>query len=135
MSTDPSNERISVSREALRAELAELELRLVRYLDDQLHQKANKVEIVALATAVQDKANAKEFSELRADVTEHERNLKVLQEQVLVQDKVNEALRLRAKEVQEKSVANFTRGEKLLAACLGVAALGIQVFVATGGLS
>ena len=64
---NPGTERISVSRETLRAELAELELRLTRYLDKELHEKANKVEVVALKTAVQDKANIIEFARLREE--------------------------------------------------------------------
>jgi len=127
-------ERISVSREALRAELAELELRLVKYLDDQLHEKANKVEIVALATAVQDKANAREFAELRLSVSTHEKALKELQEQLRIQEKVNEALRIKAKETAEQSASNFTRGEKVIATLLTLIALGIQLYVVTGGL-
>jgi hypothetical protein len=111
-----------------------MELRLVQYLDKQLHEKANKVEIVAMATSLQDKANARDFNELRVAVTEHERNLKSLQDQVKIQDKVNEALRARAKEVQETSASNFTRGEKLIATALGVAALAIQVLAITGGI-
>jgi len=132
MSDDPT--RISVSREALRAELAELELRLVQYLDKQLHEKANKVEIVAMATALQDKANAREFEQLRAAVQAHQVDLKSLTDQVKIQDKVNEALRNRAKELQENTTANFTRGEKVIAAFLGIAALGIQIFAITGGI-
>jgi len=126
--------RISVSREALRAELAELELRLVQYLDKQLHEKANKVEIVAMATALQDKANAKEFEALRMAVTAHQVELKALEDQVKIQDKVNDALRERAKELKDNTTANFTRGEKVIAAFLGVAALALQVIAITGGI-
>jgi hypothetical protein len=126
-------ERISVSREALRAELAELELRLIKYLDEQLHEKANKVEIVALATSVQDKANAREFGELRLSVATHDKALKELQEQLRIQEKVNEALREKAKETAEKSASNFTRGEKVIATLLTLIALGIQLYVVTGG--
>ncbi len=128
-------ERISVSREALRAELAELELRLVKYLDNELHEKANKVEIVALATAVQDKANAREFGELRHAVETNEQVLKDLAEQVRIQDKVNDALRQKAKEVEAKSAVNFTRGEKVIATGLTLIALAIQLYVVTGGIN
>ena len=88
MSEHVAAERISVSREALRAELAELELRLVRYLDDQLHQKANKVEIVALNTALQDKANATEFGEVRTQLAVHDAHIDGL----LAQQRVNDLI-------------------------------------------
>ena len=88
MSEHSAPERISVSREALRAELAELELRLIRYLDDQLHQKANKVEIVALSTALQDKANAAEFSEVRTLLTVHDSRI----DSLLTQQRVNDVI-------------------------------------------
>ena len=87
-SNDNGAERISVSREALRAELAELELRLTRYLDEQLHQKANKVEIVALNTALQDKANANEFGELRTQIAVHDAHIDGL----LAQQRVNDVI-------------------------------------------
>ena len=132
MAEDPT--RISVSREALRAELAELELRLVQYLDKQLHEKANKVEVVAMATALQDKANAREFELLRSAVTAHQGELKLLADQIKIQDEVNKALRANAKETRENTTANFTRGEKVIAAVLGIVALAIQVIAVTGGI-
>ena len=50
MADEPS--RISVSRDALRAELAEMELRLRIYFDEQLKHKASSVELAELALKV-----------------------------------------------------------------------------------
>lgn len=50
--SDESPSRISVSRDALRAELAEMELRLRFYFDDQLRHKADSGPVVELALKV-----------------------------------------------------------------------------------
>lgn len=121
-------ERISVSREALRAELAELELRLTKYLDNELHEKANKVEVVALATSVQDKANAREFGKMQVHLSDVQKAVTDLADQIRVQDKVNEALRAKSKEIAESTASNFTRREKALAAVMGACALAIQLW-------
>jgi replicative DNA helicase len=126
-------DRISVSRETLRAELSELELRLTKYLDQQLHEKANKVEIVALATAVQDKANAREFGRLQEAFTRHDIALQDLVKQLQIQKEVNEALKKQAKEVEAQSESKFTKKEKLFGAILAVVTISIQLWVATGG--
>lgn len=46
------NQRVSVSRDTLRAELAEMELRLRAFLDDQLRHKADQAMVVELALKV-----------------------------------------------------------------------------------
>lgn len=112
MSDQP--ERISVSREALRAELAELELRLTRYLDLQLT----------------DKASASELGRLSDDFQTYARRVRELSEQIAIQDKVNEALRVKARELAENTASNFTRREKFFAAGLAAAALLIQAWSA-----
>ena len=45
MATEDAPRQISVSRDALRADLAELELRLRSYFDTQIGQKANAVTV------------------------------------------------------------------------------------------
>ena len=45
----PASNRISVSRDALRAELAEMELRLRIYFDEQLKHKASAAEFAELS--------------------------------------------------------------------------------------
>ena len=49
MSEETPNARISVSRDALRADLAEMELRLRLYFDEQLRGKADTVELLRLS--------------------------------------------------------------------------------------
>lgn len=46
-------ERVSVSRDALRADLADLELRIRTFLTDQLEKKADVSDLAALAARVQ----------------------------------------------------------------------------------
>ncbi len=93
-------ERISVSRETLRAELAEMELRLTRYTD-------NHIDVLKAS-------------------------LMALENQIQIQDRINEALAVKAKETQEKSASNFTKGEKIFAAVMGMIALAIQFYVVGG---
>lgn len=50
--TDETPSRITVSRDALRADLAEMELRLRVYFDDQLKQKADRADLAAVALRV-----------------------------------------------------------------------------------
>lgn len=50
--SDDTPSRISVSRDALRAELAEMELRLRIYFDEQLKHKASSVALAELALKV-----------------------------------------------------------------------------------
>lgn len=45
--------RITVSRDALRADLAEMELRLRTYFDEQLRHKANAADLASLALKVE----------------------------------------------------------------------------------
>ncbi len=50
--SDVSSERISVSREALRAELAEMELRMRIWMSTELDQKASAADVAALRAEV-----------------------------------------------------------------------------------
>ena len=52
MAGDETPSRINVSRDALRAELAEMELRLRIYFDDRLSHKAEASELVTLRLVV-----------------------------------------------------------------------------------
>lgn len=131
--TNGNSSRITVSRETLRAELAELELRLTMYLDKQLYEKANKVEIVALQTAVQDKANAIQFEQLTANVKELAREVMQARFEIEHQKKVNTALKEQHKELATTSEASFTRKEKLIGGFLALVALGFQAYMVTQG--
>lgn len=54
--SDVSSERISVSREALRAELAEMELRMRLWMAAELQEKASAADLAALRGEFQAKA-------------------------------------------------------------------------------
>lgn len=79
------------------------------------------------------KVDRGEFDRIYGTVGALTSKLGALESQVRTQDQINAALAAKARETQEKSATNFSRGEKILAGVLGVAALFIQVYVATGG--
>lgn len=56
-----ADERITVSRDALRADLAEMELRLRIFLEDRLNHKADQIDVTELALKL-DKFEQGEFT-------------------------------------------------------------------------
>ena len=71
----------------------------------------------------------------RAQVSALEAKFSALETQIRTQDKINEALAKKTLETEARSATNFTRGEKIIATLLGLVALGIQIFVVTGGVN
>jgi len=79
------------------------------------------------------KIDRDEFDRIYGSVSALTTRLGVLEAQVRTQDQINAALAQKAKETAEQSASNFTRGEKVIATALTMLALGIQVYVVTGG--
>jgi hypothetical protein len=96
-----ADERISVSRDALRAELAEMELRLRVYFDEQLKHKAENTYVLDIAHKL-DRIDRGEFTEV------HERAI---------------AARI-DRRLGEKSATVWTARERLAAATTAVTAVG-----------
>lgn len=81
------------------------------------------------------KVDRGEFNRIYGSVNDLTSKLGALESQVRTQDKINAALAQQTKETAEKSASNFTRGEKVIATLLTAIALGIQIYVVTGGLT
>lgn len=81
------------------------------------------------------KVDRAEFDRIYGSVAELTSKLGALEAQVRTQDQINAALAEKAKETAERSATNFTRGEKIVATLLTLVALGIQLYVVTGGLN
>ena len=65
MSEHDSPSRITVSRDALRADLAEMELRLRAYFDEQLRGKASAADVAVLTSQMADQRRG-EFTEAQS---------------------------------------------------------------------
>lgn len=68
MADETTPNRINVSRDALRADLAEMELRLRVYFDNQLQHKADKSELAGLIVRVNDLEKSRQARD-RGDFT------------------------------------------------------------------
>jgi predicted RNase H-like nuclease (RuvC/YqgF family) len=73
------------------------------------------------------------WEKLEQRVTELQIKHAALDEQVRVQDKVNQALSKKARQISEESASNFTRREKILGVLFGAVALAVQLYVQLGG--
>ncbi len=81
------------------------------------------------------KVDRGEFDRIYSSVADLSSKLVNLESQVKTQDQINAALAQKAKETSEQSATNFTRGEKVVATLLTLIALGIQLYVVTGGIA
>ena len=97
-------------------------------IDAKLDRKVDRDDFQRIASRVEQAAD-------RAAVAALESRFTALETQVRTQDKINEALRVRASEVAEASATNFTRGEKVIATLLALTALTIQILAVTGVIS
>ena len=97
-------------------------------IDAKLDRKVDRDDFQRIASRVEQAAD-------RAAVAALESRFTALETQVRTQDKINEALRVRASEVAEASATNFTRGEKIVATLLALTALTIQILAVTGVIS
>ncbi len=68
----------------------------------------------------------------RAAVAALEVKLNSLAVQIDLQDKVNEALSLKSRELSEKTASNFSRGEKVVALLLNIVAILVTIYLTKG---
>lgn len=104
--------------------LAILEAKIDR-LDAKLDRKADAADLDQIRTRVESAAD-------RAVVHALDAKVGALETRIELQDRVNEAIAKKARELQVLSAANFTRREKMLAAAISLAALfvaGYGVFL------
>lgn len=111
----PPEQRVSISLSTLRAELTSLELRLVDRLNGALAQKADRVAVESMVTAV----------------AKNDARLTVLEQQVVKKDSplVEEIEELRQASISLAEVGRYKRWLWAQTAALGAIGIGIAAFI------
>lgn len=117
-----AEERISISRDALRAELSQLELRLVQSL-------ASKSEVERLVTRVEnlEERTVKREGPLMDQLREHEKTIKNIREHALTVQDVNEVIAESLKSNDARGWSTKERGIQVVLFLITVATFLVTV--------